>query len=60
VIEGVVPYRFWTATELDAAVRLSGALEMVAQYGDFDGDVPLSAPEAWRMITVFRRAAGAG
>jgi SAM-dependent methyltransferase len=60
VIQGVVPYRFWTATELDAAVRLSGALEMVAQYGDFDGDVPLSAPEAWRMITVFRRAAGAG
>jgi SAM-dependent methyltransferase len=58
VIEGVVPYRFWTATELTAAVRLSGALEVVAQYGDFDGDIPLNAPEAWRMITVFRRSGG--
>ena len=55
VIRGVVPYRFWTATELAAAVRLSGALETVAQYGDFHGDIPLSAPEAWRMITIFRR-----
>jgi SAM-dependent methyltransferase len=59
VIQGVVPYRFWSATELDAAVRLSGALEVAARYGDFGGDVPLEAPEAWRMITVFRRPAGA-
>jgi SAM-dependent methyltransferase len=58
VIQGVVPYRFWTATELEAAVRLSGAFEMVAQYGDFDGDIPLSAPDAWRMITIFRPASG--
>ncbi|MGI8332078.1 class I SAM-dependent methyltransferase [Actinomadura scrupuli] len=58
VIQGVVPYRFWSATELDAAVRLSGALEVAARYGDFGGDVPLDAPDAWRMITVFRRAAG--
>ncbi|WP_026410854.1 class I SAM-dependent methyltransferase [Actinomadura oligospora] len=55
VIEDVVPYRFWTATELTAAVRLSGALETVAQYGDF-GDVALTDPGAWRMITVLRRA----
>ncbi|MBW8483227.1 class I SAM-dependent methyltransferase [Actinomadura parmotrematis] len=53
VVEDVVPYRFWTATELAAAVRLSGALEVVAQYGDF-GDVALTDPHAWRMITVLR------
>jgi SAM-dependent methyltransferase len=57
VIQDVVPYRFWTATELTAAVRLSGALQMVAQHGDFADDVPLSSPDAWRMITVFRRSA---
>ncbi|MFG2001189.1 class I SAM-dependent methyltransferase [Spirillospora sp. NPDC048911] len=55
VIRDVVPYRFWTATELDAAIRLSGALAVVARYGDF-GDVALADPEAWRMITVLRRA----
>ena len=53
VIRDVVPYRFWSATELEAAVRLSGALEPVARYGDF-GDVPLTSPDAWRMISVFR------
>ncbi|GAB3673372.1 hypothetical protein GCM10027589_43150 [Actinocorallia lasiicapitis] len=54
VAEGVVPYRFWTATELEAAVRLSGVLEPVAVYGDF-ADVPPTDPAAWRLITVFRR-----
>jgi SAM-dependent methyltransferase len=58
VFRDVVPYRFWTATELIAAVRLSGALEIVEQHGDFAEDVPLDAPDAWRMITIFRRAAG--
>jgi hypothetical protein len=53
VVRDVVPYRFWSATELDAALRLSGALETVAQYGDFGG-VGLADPEAWRMITVLR------
>lgn len=55
LVEGVVPYRFWTATELAAAIRLSGALEPVAQYGDF-ADAGLSDPAAWRMITVLRAA----
>ncbi|MFB4318697.1 class I SAM-dependent methyltransferase [Actinomadura sp. 21ATH] len=55
VLRDVVPYRFWSATEVDAAVRLSGALEPVARYGDF-GEVAVTDPEAWRMITVFRRA----
>ncbi|WP_329520430.1 class I SAM-dependent methyltransferase [Spirillospora sp. NBC_01491] len=53
VIRDVVPYRFWTATELAAAVRLSGALEPVGRYGDF-ADIALDDPAAWRMITVFR------
>jgi SAM-dependent methyltransferase len=60
VVEGVVPYRFWTATELTAAVRLSGALEIVTQYGDFTGDVPLNSPGAWRMITILKPAQGVG
>ncbi|GLW65064.1 hypothetical protein Arub01_33080 [Actinomadura rubrobrunea] len=55
VIRDVVPYRFWSATEVEAAVRLSGALEIAARYGDF-GDVPVTAPDAWRMILVLRRA----
>ncbi|HEX2315484.1 MAG TPA: class I SAM-dependent methyltransferase [Thermomonospora sp.] len=55
VVRGVVPYRFWTATELTAAVRLSGALEITAQYGDFSGIGPADEG-AWRLITLFRRA----
>lgn len=57
VLRDVVPYRFWTATELDAAIRLAGGLETVAQYGDFGAGadtVALTDPEAWRMITVLR------
>lgn len=57
VLRDVVPYRFWTATELDAAIRLAGGLDVVAQYGDFgagEDAVALTAPEAWRMITVLR------
>lgn len=52
-VTGVVPYRFWTATELDAAVRLSGALEIATRYGDF-ADIGADDPDAWRLITVMR------
>lgn len=55
VVRDVVPYRFWTATELAAAIRLAGGLDAVAQYGDFgagEDAVPLTDPAAWRMITV--------
>jgi SAM-dependent methyltransferase len=55
VVRGVVPYRFWTATELDAAIRLCGSLETVARYGDFAG-VGIDDPDAWRLITVMRAA----
>jgi len=51
----VVPNRFWTGTEVTAAVRLAGGFTEAARYGDFDGDVGVSAPEAWRMIVVLRR-----
>ncbi|MGH3390285.1 MAG: class I SAM-dependent methyltransferase, partial [Actinomadura sp.] len=54
VIQDIVPYRFWTATELTAAIRLSGALEIIAQHGDFTDDLPLDSPAAWRMITTLR------
>lgn len=50
-----VPSRFWTATELEAAVRLAGGFSVVARYGDFEGD-PLDAAAAWRMIFILRRA----
>jgi SAM-dependent methyltransferase len=56
VIQGIVPYRFWTATELTAAIRLTGGLRVEAQYGDFDPEVTLGSPHAWRMITLLRRA----
>lgn len=56
VIQGVVPYRFWTFTELEAAIRLAGGLTVEAQYGDFDPAVSLGSPHAWRMITLLRAA----
>ena len=54
-VTDVVPNRFWTATELDAAIRLAGGFSVAASYGDFEADVGLGAPEAWRMIVVLRR-----
>jgi SAM-dependent methyltransferase len=54
-VTDVVPNRFWTATELTAAIRLSGGFTVAASYGDFDGDVPVDAAVAWRMILVLRR-----
>jgi SAM-dependent methyltransferase len=54
-VTDVVPNRFWTATELAAAIRLAGGFAVVASYGDFDTDTPVDAPGAWRMILVLRR-----
>jgi len=51
----VVPNRFWTGTEVAAAVRLAGGFTAVAGYGDFADGVSLSDREAWRMIIVLRR-----
>ena len=54
-VTDVVPNRFWTATELTAAIRLAGGFAVAASYGDFETDRPVDAPEAWRMILVLRR-----
>jgi SAM-dependent methyltransferase len=54
-VTDVVPNRFWSATEMAAALRLTGGLVLAASYGDFDTDSPVDAPEAWRMILVLRR-----
>jgi len=56
-VTDVVPNRFWTATELAAAVRLAGGFTVAASYGDFETDVPVDAPGAWRMILVLYRDA---
>ena len=57
-VTDVVPNRFWTATEMTAAIRLAGGFTTVARYGDFDDDLALDAPGAWRLILVLRRTAG--
>ena len=54
-VTDVVPNRFWTATELAAAIRLAGGFTVAATYGDFDTDSPPDAPEAWRLILILRR-----
>jgi SAM-dependent methyltransferase len=51
----VVPNRFWTGTEVTAAVRLAGGFTVVGCYGDFADGVSLSDTDAWRMIIVLRR-----
>jgi SAM-dependent methyltransferase len=56
-VTDVVPNRFWTATELAAAITLAGGFTVAASYGDFGADLPVDAPEAWRMILVLRRGA---
>lgn len=57
-VTDLVPNRFWTATEIDAAIRLAGGFTIAASYGDFDDDLSLDAPGAWRMILVLRRSLG--
>ena len=54
-VTDVVPNRFWTATEMTAAIRLAGGFTVVASYGDFDADLAVDAVGAWRMILVLRR-----
>ena len=51
----VVPSRFWSLTEMTAAIRLAGGFTVAAAYGDFDDSTALDAPTAWRMILVLAR-----
>lgn len=53
-VSDVVPNRFWTATELTAAIRLAGGFEVAASYGDFDDTTMLDDATAWRMILILR------
>jgi hypothetical protein len=55
-VTDVVPNRFWSATEVEAAIRLAGDFRIAARYGDFDDDLSLDAPGAWRMILVLSRS----
>jgi SAM-dependent methyltransferase len=54
-VSDVVPNRFWTATEITAAVRLAGGFTVEASYGDFNATTTLDDPAAWRMILILRR-----
>ena len=54
-VSDVVPNRFWTATELTAAIRVAGGFTVAERYGDFDDTTMLDDPSAWRMILVLRR-----
>jgi SAM-dependent methyltransferase len=54
-VSDVVPNRFWTATEVTAAITLAGGFAIAARYGDFDDTTMLDDPTAWRMILVLRR-----
>ncbi len=65
-VSDMVPNRFWTLTEVTAAVALAnavrprtpgGGFELAATYGDFDQATTLDDPAAWRMILVLRRTA---
>jgi len=50
-----VPYRRWTATEVEAAARLAGMVG-VAWFGALDEDTPFSNDsDAWRMIPILQR-----
>jgi SAM-dependent methyltransferase len=51
----MVPNRFWSATEMTAAIRLAGGFSVAAAYGDFDDSTTLEDKAAWRMILVLRR-----
>jgi hypothetical protein len=48
--------RCWTATEFDAAVRLSGCFVIETQLGALDLGTPFSSGEdSWRMVSVLRK-----
>lgn len=50
----VVPNRFWTATEMTAAIRLAGGFTIAATYGDFDNSTTPEDKSAWRLILILR------
>jgi hypothetical protein len=56
VSEEILPQRCWTATETEAAARLSGCFEVAARYGSVEPDTAFDETEgSWRMVVVLRR-----
>ena len=47
--------RMWLRGGFQYVALASGAFDIVGWYGDIDPILPLSDPEAWRMIAVLRR-----
>lgn len=57
IVNDVVTMRDWTATEMEAAVRLAGGLRIAARHGDFTEGVPFDGSEgSWRMILEIEHA----
>lgn len=57
VVRDVVSMRDWTATEMEAAVRLAGGLRIAARHGDLAPGVPFDCSDAsWRMVLEITRA----
>ncbi len=57
VLREVCRMKIWTATEMEACIKLSGAFEIAARYGGFAAGYPFGAdaePAPWRMITAQR------
>jgi SAM-dependent methyltransferase len=58
VVRDRITLRRWTPTELDAAVRLAGRLDVVARHGSFEHDAGFgqrAGKGEWRMISVIER-----
>jgi SAM-dependent methyltransferase len=57
VVRDRIRLRRWTATEMEAAVRLAGNLQLVERHGSFEVDGPFGAgdPGEWRMISLLER-----
>lgn len=56
ILRETVPMRDWTRTEIEAAIRMSGAFELAEIHGALAADAPFDrSPESWRMVLVLRR-----
>jgi SAM-dependent methyltransferase len=57
-IESKLPQKTWLPTEMEAAYRANGSLELVQRYGALDFNIPFNnSPRALKMVTVLRKRA---
>ena len=57
IVRDSLVLRHWTATELDAAIRLAGGMRLAARHGSFEPEASFDgSPGEWRMISVLQRA----